>query len=191
MLRRTLLLLLLSLLAAVESGAQAPPSAAASPSCPPATAARLCQLLVQDADGQLRSMAAFANGDTQLFADYVLFHDGWRDVRIFPHRGQWYAATAALPATLSGEHQRYIHEVFPRMLREAAAGHWQLVDQYIDRLLQYQRRFAAQPSEPDTPPADATPVRSSAATLRPLLLALLFLLFLAVPCLRRWSLNKH
>ena len=51
---------------------------------PQSTAAHFCQLLVQDADGKLKSLNAFANGDAPLFAEYVFQHDGWRDLRIFP-----------------------------------------------------------------------------------------------------------
>ena len=43
---------------------------------PQSTAAHFCQLMVQDADGKLSSIGAFANGDTQLFVEYVFQHDG-------------------------------------------------------------------------------------------------------------------
>lgn len=135
---------------------------------PQATATHFCQLLVQTNEGQLKSINAFANGDAQLFAEYAFQHDGWRDLRIFPHGGQWYAATDELPTNLDAEHQRYIQEVFPRMIQEAEAGRWQVVDQYIDRMLEYQRTFSA-----------TTPVRQSRTTTIPLLIGTLFILFFA------------
>ena len=109
---------------------------------PQSTAIHFCQLLVQDADGKLKSMGAFANGDAPLFAEYVFQHDGWRELRIFPHGDHWYAATDELPSSIDHEHQRYIQEVFPRMMQEVEAERWEVVDQYIDRLLEYQRLFS-------------------------------------------------
>ena len=142
---------------------------------PQSTANHFCQLLVQDADGRLKSINAFANGDTQLFAEYVFQHDGWRDLRIFPHGDHWYAATDVLPSSLDHEHQRYIQEVFPRMMKEIEAERWDVVDQYIDRLLQYQRQFGnTQQASSITAPL---PVM--------LLLPLLFLLFLLSPLLQK------
>ena len=142
---------------------------------PQSTANHFCQLLVQDADGRLKSINAFANGDVQLFAEYVFQHDGWRDLRIFPHGDHWYAATDVLPSSLDHEHQRYIQEVFPRMMKEIEAERWDVVDQYIDRLLQYQRQFGnTQQASSITAPL---PVM--------LLLPLLFLLFLLSPLLQK------
>ena len=142
---------------------------------PQSTATRFCQLLVQDADGNIKSLNAFANGDAPLFAEYVFQHDGWHDLRIFPHGDRWYAATDMLPSSLDHEHQRYIQEVFPRMIHEAEADHWDVVDEYIDRLLQYQRQFS------NTKQASSI----SAPIPVTLLLALLFLLFLLVPLLQK------
>ena len=141
---------------------------------PQSTATRFCQLLVQDAAGNIKSLNAFANGDAPLFAEYVFQHDGWHDLRIFPHGDRWYAATDILPSSLDHEHQRYIQEVFPRMIHEAEAGHWDVVDEYIDRLLQYQRQF----SNTKQASSISSPIPVT------LLLALLFLLFLLVPLLQ-------
>ena len=142
---------------------------------PKSTARHFSQLLVQDADGQLKSINAFANGDAPLFAEYVFQHDGWRDLRIFPHGDHWYAATDVLPSSLDHEHQRCIQEVFPRMMKEIEAERWDVVDQYIDRLLQYQRQFGN------------TQQASSISAPLPvmLLLPLLFLLFLLSPLLQK------
>ena len=142
---------------------------------PKSTARHFSQLLVQDADGQLKSINAFANGDAPLFAEYVFQHDGWRDLRIFPHGDHWYAATDVLPSSLDHEHQRYIQEVFPRMMKEIEAEHWDVVDQYIDRLLQYQRQFGN--TEQASSITAPLPVM--------LLLPLLFLLFLLSPLLQK------
>ena len=142
---------------------------------PKSTARHFSQLLVQDADGQLKSINAFANGDAPLFAEYVFQHDGWRDLRIFPHGDHWYAATDVLPSSLDHEHQRYIQEVFPRMMKEIEAERWDVVDQYIDRLLQYQRQFGN--TEQASSISAPLPVM--------LLLPLLFLLSLLSPLLQK------
>lgn len=147
---------------------------------PQSTATRFCQLLVQDADGNIKSLNAFANGDAPLFAEYVFQHDGWRDLRIFPHGDRWYAATDMLPTSLDHEHQRYIQEVFPRMLKEIEAEHWDVVDQYIDRLQQYQRQFS-----------NTNQVSSISAPLPVMLLPpLLIVLFLLVPFLQRFLIGS-
>lgn len=161
MMRRTLLLLLWTVVASASWAAP----------MPQATAAHFCQLLVEDAEGNIKSINAFANGDAQLFAEYVFQYDGWRDLHVFPHNGQWYAATDQLPTTLNAEHQRYIQEVFPRMIREAEAEHWEVVDAYIDKLLEYQRQF----SNTEEITAMATPLPVT------VLLIILFALFLIVP----------
>ena len=147
---------------------------------PQSTATRFCQLLVQDADGNIKSLNAFANGDAPLFAEYVFQHDGWRDLRIFPHGDRWYAATDMLPTSLDHEHQRYIQEVFPRMLKEIDAERWDVVDQYIDRLQQYQRQFS-----------NTNQVSSISSPLPVmLLLPLLFLIFLLSPLLQRFLIGS-
>ena len=147
---------------------------------PQSTATRFCQLLVQDADGNIKSLNAFANGDAPLFAEYVFQHDGWRDLRIFPHGDRWYAATDMLPTYLDHEHQRYIQEVFPRMLKEIEAERWDVVDQYIDRLQQYQRQFS-----------NTNQVSSISSPLPVmLLLPLLIVLFLLVPFLQRFLIGS-
>ena len=147
---------------------------------PQSTAAHFCQLLVQDAEGHIKSLNAFANGDAPLFAEYVFQHDGWRDLRIFPHGDHWYAATDVLPSSLDHEHQRYIQEVFPRMLKEIEAERWDVVDQYIDRLQQYQRQFS-----------NTNQVSSISSPLPVmLLLPLLIVLFLLVPFLQRFLIGS-
>ena len=81
----------------------------------------------------------------QIFAGYVLLADGWQTMRLFPHQEDgvisWYCATDKLPSSMSSEHQKYIREVFPRLIAEVQAGHWSKVDAYIDRMIQYQCQF--------------------------------------------------
>jgi len=81
----------------------------------------------------------------QIFAGYVLLADGWQTMRLFPHQKNgvvsWYSATDELPASIDSEHQKYIREVFPRLIAEVQAGHWSTVDAYIDRMIQYQCQF--------------------------------------------------
>ena len=121
---------------------------------PQTTAAHFCQLLVKTNEGRLMSLHAFirqtpAASDSltieQQFADYVFHYGGWQSLRIFPHQqGQqvaWYSASDNLPASMSEEHQKYICQVFPRLISEVQAENWQAVDAYIDRMLQYQCQF--------------------------------------------------
>ena len=81
----------------------------------------------------------------QIFAGYVLLADGWQTMRLFPHQEDgvvsWYSATDELPYSMNSEHQKYIREVFPRLVAEVQAGHWSTVDAYIDRMIQYQCQF--------------------------------------------------
>ena len=81
----------------------------------------------------------------QIFAGYVLLADGWQTMRLFPHQENgavsWYSATDELPASIGSEHQKYIREVFPRLVAEVLAGNWSTVDDYIDRMIQYQCQF--------------------------------------------------
>ena len=88
----------------------------------------------------------------QIFAGYVLLADGWQTMRLFPHQEDgvvsWYSATNELPASIDAEHQKYIREVFPRLVAEVQAGHWSTVDAYIDRMIQYQCQFGGQKLPP-------------------------------------------
>ena len=63
----------------------------------------------------------------QIFAGYVLLADGWQTMRLFPHQEDgvvsWYSATDELPASIDAEHQKYIREVFPRLVAEVQLGH--------------------------------------------------------------------
>ena len=105
----------------------------------------------------------------QIFAGYILLADGWQTMRLFPHHENgsvsWYTATDELPASINAEHQKYIREVFPRLVAEVQAGDWETVDAFIDRMIQYQCQFGGQ-KLPDRP--------SSAAIIG------IFLLFLAL-----------
>jgi hypothetical protein len=88
----------------------------------------------------------------QIFAGYVLLADGWQTMRLFPHQEDgvisWYCATDKLPSSMSSEHQKYIREVFPRLIAEVQAGHWSKVDAYIDRMIQYQCQFGSSKLSP-------------------------------------------
>ena len=81
----------------------------------------------------------------QIYAGYVLLADGWQTMRLFPHQEDgvvsWYSATDELPASIDSEHQKYIREVFPRLVAEVQANDWETVDAYIDRMIQYQCQF--------------------------------------------------
>jgi len=87
----------------------------------------------------------------QSFCTYVFNYDGWQSLRIFPHADNngtvtWYAAYEMLPNDIDAEHQKYIHDVFPRLIAEVEAENWTQVDAYIDRMLKYQTTFAASTS---------------------------------------------
>ena len=94
----------------------------------------------------------------QIFAGYVLLADGWQTMRLFPHQEDgfvsWYSATDELPVSIGSEHQKYIREVFPRLVAEVQLEHWSTVDDYIDRMIQYQCQFGGQKLPPR--PSSAT-----------------------------------
>ena len=123
---------------------------------PQAQAEHFCQLLISDGDAlsplSVHARKAIQADDSlsveQIFTGFVLLADGWQTMRIFPHQqgGQvvWYSATDDLPASMSSEHQKYIREVFPRLIEQVHAGDWKSVDAYIDKMLQYQCQFGGQ-----------------------------------------------
>ena len=138
---------------------------------PQKQAVHFCQLLVAEGlrggDGtsgmdssvstlSLRAHRMIQTGDSlsteQIFAGYVLLADGWQDMRLFPHQNEgevsWYSASDELPASMSSEHQKYIREVFPRLVAEVQAGNWSTVDAYIDRMIQYQCQFGGKKLHP-------------------------------------------
>ena len=89
----------------------------------------------------------------QIYAGYVLLADGWQTLHLFPHQEDgvvsWYSATDVLPSSMDTEHQKYIHEVFPHLIKEVQAGNWSTVDDYIDRMIQYQCQFGgSKPAKP-------------------------------------------
>ena len=105
-------------------------------------------------DGRRRSQPDDSLSVEQILAGYVLLADGWQTMRLFPHQEKgmvsWYSAAGELPSHMSAEHQKYIREVFPRLVAEVQAGHWSTVDAYIDRMIQYQCQFGGSklPSQP-------------------------------------------
>ena len=109
----------------------------------------------------------------QIFAGYVLLADGWQTMHLFPHQEHgvvsWYSATDELPASINSEHQKYIQEVFPRLVAEVQAGDWEMVDAYIDRMIKYQCQFGG----------SKLPTRPSSAAIIGIFLIFLALIFLA------------
>jgi hypothetical protein len=120
---------------------------------PQAQAEHFCRLLISDGGSvsplSVHARKAIQADDSlsieQIFTGFVLLADGWQTMRIFPHQQDgkvvWYSATDDLPASMNVEHQKYIREVFPRLIAEVQAGHWQAVDEYVDKMLQYQCLF--------------------------------------------------
>ena len=66
-------------------------------------------------------------------------------LKIFPYtdhgRTTWYAPTSSLPETMNEEHQKYMHDVFTRLNGEIQAGHFEVANQYLDKMLEYQQTF--------------------------------------------------
>ena len=108
----------------------------------------------------------------QIFAGYVLLADGWQTMHLFPHQEHgvvsWYSATDELPHSMDLEHQKYIQEVFPRLVAEVQAGDWEIVDAYIDRMIKYQCQFGG----------SKLPTRPSSAAIIGIFLIFLALIFL-------------
>jgi hypothetical protein len=103
----------------------------------------------------------------QVFTGLIFFYDDWaqepmalgdgrgrmlmeelhsgQTLRIFPHvqgkHATWYAPTDRLPSSVDDEHQKYISEVFDRLNAVVHEGNWKLVDDFIDKMIQYQCRF--------------------------------------------------
>ena len=117
------------------------------------TAQHFCQLLISDGTSvsplSVHAHKTIQPEDSlsveQIFAGYILLADGWQTMCVFPHQEQgkvvWYSATSELPSTMDAEHQKYIRQVFPRLIAEVQAANWHAVDEYIDRMLQYQCQF--------------------------------------------------
>ena len=127
---------------------------------PEKQAAHFCQLFVSD-NSSLSTLSRRAHqmiqaddslSIEQIFAGYILLADGWQTMRLFPHQENgavsWYSATDELPASIGSEHQKYIREVFPRLVAEVQLGHWSTVDAYIDRMIKYQCQFGGQKLPP-------------------------------------------
>ena len=148
---------------------------------PQQQAAHFCQLFVSNNSSvstlsmQARRMiqADDSLSVEQIFAGYVLLADGWQTMRLFPHQEDgvvsWYSTTDELPHSIDSEHQKYIREVFPRLVAEVQAGDWETVDAYIDRMIQYQCQFGGK----------KLPPRPSSAAIIGIFLLFLALIFLA------------
>ena len=124
---------------------------------PQAQAAHFCRILVSDGESTMPLNAhlqrVIESSDSltceQIFVEYLLRDKNWQSLRFFPHRQDdgtvaWYAPADELPTSLDAEHQKYIREVFPRLLAEVQEEHWSTVDDYIDRMVQYQCQFGGQ-----------------------------------------------
>ena len=127
---------------------------------PQKQAAHFCQLFVAE-NSSLSTLSRRAHqmirtddslSVEQIFAGYVLLADGWQTMCLFPHQENgavsWYSATDELPASIDSEHQKYIREVFPRLVAEVQLGNWSTVDAYIDRMIQYQCQFGSKKLPP-------------------------------------------
>ncbi len=66
-------------------------------------------------------------------------------LRLFPYTDNgvttWYAPTGTLPETMNAEHQKYMRDVFTRLNGEVQAGRFDVVNQYLDKMLEYQQTF--------------------------------------------------
>lgn len=127
---------------------------------PQAQAAHFCQLFICDETGVYplgyHARRILSPNDSltaeQQFTSFVFYQDNWQSLRLFPHCQEdgsvtWYAPAEALPASLGAEHQKYIREVFPRLISEAEAGNWTTVDAYIDKMVKYQCTYGSPEKE--------------------------------------------
>ena len=66
-------------------------------------------------------------------------------LKVFPYaehaKVTWYAPTSTLPNTMDEEHQKYIRDVFTLLNGEVQAGHFEVANQYLDKMLEYQQTF--------------------------------------------------
>ena len=151
---------------------------------PQTQAAHFCRLFISDETGiyplGYHARRILASDDSltaeQQFTSFVFYQDNWQSLRLFPHQAAdgtvvWYAPSEELPATIGAEHQKYIREVFPRLISEAEAGNWVTVDAYIDKMLQYQCTFGSAPKE--------------SAPLQPIAVASLFALVILLSFLKK------
>ncbi len=53
----------------------------------------------------------------------------------------WYAPTDSLPAYISAQQALYIHQVFPLMAEDVAAGRWGRVDEFLDKMARCQQVY--------------------------------------------------
>ena len=157
---------------------------------PQSQAAHFCKLLVHDGSSVL-PLSSHAHqlvqpedslSVEQIFAGYILLADNWQTMRIFPHEEDgkvtWYSASEQLPSSMDAEHQKYIHEVFPRLVQQVRAGEWATVDAYIDRMLEYQCEFGGQVT---SSPVSSTLLISIAAIFLVLILVFKLLLLTLHP----------
>lgn len=127
-------------------------------------AAHFCRLLINDGQSimplSVHARRVIEPYDSmtseQIFVEFVMRDDNWQSLRLFPHCEDdgglvWYAPSDELPASLGAEHQKYIHEVFPRLMKEVEAENWTTVDAYIDRMIQYQCQFGGSQLPPAAP----------------------------------------
>jgi len=74
----------------------------------------------------------------------IQLHQG-TSLKIFPYseygKTTWYAPTSTLPDTMDEEHQKYIRNVFTLLNGEIQAGRYDIANQYLDKMLQYQQTF--------------------------------------------------
>lgn len=53
----------------------------------------------------------------------------------------WYAPTDSLPPYIGAQQALYIHQVFPLMAEDVAAGRWSRVDEFLDKMARYQQVY--------------------------------------------------
>jgi len=82
-----------------------------------------------------------------------MLHSG-RLFKIFPYTEQgrttWYSPTDVFPETMDKEHQRYMGEVFNLLNGELQAAHYDIANQYLEKMLKYQYTFGNRSLPADT-----------------------------------------
>ena len=118
-------------------------------------------------DDWQREPLLYARQEGRLLAEEL--HSG-QTLRVFPHADDkgvvWYAPT------VEAEHRKYMHEVFARLNGEVQAGQWERVDQYVDRMIQYQCQYGGSG-------------RKASRAMTPYLISII-VLFLALPIGLSW-----
>ena len=69
---------------------------------------------------------------------------------IFPFEGTWYSPADDFPETMEPERRDYIRNIFQLLADDARSGNFERMNEALDKLQQYQRRYGAEAIPSDT-----------------------------------------